>query len=65
MSSLFTADFPPYTIFPLREGKYYIAGGGGTSKTGVPNALVSWNNLLTVLINARLQVLNSCICIHG
>lgn len=41
MSSLFTADFPPYTIFPLREGEFYIAGGGGTAKTGVPNALVS------------------------
>ena len=40
MSSLFTADFPPYTIFPLREGEFYIAGGGGTAKTGVPNALV-------------------------
>ena len=41
MASLFTADFPPYTIFPLRTGEFYIAGGGGTAKTGVPNALVS------------------------
>ena len=41
MSSLFTADFPPYTVFPLREGEFYIAGGGGIAKTGVPNALVS------------------------
>ena len=54
MSSLFTSDFPPYTIFPLREGEYYIAGGGGTSKTGVPNALVSELQLPQVLNNARL-----------
>jgi len=37
---LFTCDFPVYSISPLREGEFYLAGGGGRAKTGVPNALV-------------------------
>ena len=53
MSSLFTADFPPYTIFALREGEFYIAGGGGIAKTGVPNALVSEISVKQLLLRYR------------
>lgn len=38
---LFLSGFPLYTIGTLGGGEFYVAGGGGQAKTGVPNALVS------------------------
>ncbi len=38
---LFTCDFPVYTVHSLSDGEFYVAGGGGEARTGVPNALVS------------------------
>lgn len=34
-------DFPPYVIKCMNDTHFLVAGGGGESKTGVPNALVS------------------------
>lgn len=34
-------EFPIYTIRALDENHFLVAGGGGSSKTGVPNAFVS------------------------
>ena len=40
---LFSSSFPIYTIATLGNGgEFYIAGGGGQAKTGVPNAIVSF-----------------------
>ena len=38
---LFYCDFPLYTIAALASGEFYVAGGGGKERTGVPNGLVS------------------------
>lgn len=40
---LFSCDYPIYSVGRLRErdGEFYVAGGGGKAKTGVPNGLVS------------------------
>ena len=38
---LFMSSFPLYTIANLEENEFYVAGGGGQAKTGVPNAIVS------------------------
>lgn len=38
---LFCSNFPLYTIATLGSGEFYVAGGGGEQKTGVPNGLVS------------------------
>ena len=38
---LFVSDFPLYSILPLGKGEFCVTGGGGKSKTGVPNAIVS------------------------
>ena len=38
---LFMCSFPLYTIAALGGGDFYVAGGGGQAKTGVPNAIVS------------------------
>lgn len=38
---LFGCNFPLYTIGTLGGGDFYVAGGGGQAKTGVPNAIVS------------------------
>ena len=32
-------DFPPYAIKVISERHFMIAGGGGSSKTGVPNCV--------------------------
>lgn len=37
---LFSCDFPVYTVHCLSECEFYVAGGGGEARTGVPNALV-------------------------
>lgn len=38
---LFSCEYPIYTAGLLRDAEFYVAGGGGQAKTGVPNALVS------------------------
>ncbi len=43
---LFSCDFPVYTVHSLAEGEFYIAGGGGEARTGVPNTLVSTSMLM-------------------
>lgn len=40
---LFLCGFPLYTIASLANGQFYVAGGGGQAKTGVPNGIVSAN----------------------
>eukprot|EP00050_Salpingoeca_kvevrii_P015326 m.45720 g.45720 ORF g.45720 m.45720 type:complete len:394 (+) comp6260_c0_seq1:25-1206(+) len=37
--SLFTTDYPIYAIEVTPENRIVVAGGGGTAKTGVPNAI--------------------------
>ena len=39
--TLFATDFPIYTITPFGKRRVVVTGGGGSAKTGVPNALVS------------------------
>ncbi len=34
------SDFPLYCVLPLGKGEFCVTGGGGNSKTGVPNAIV-------------------------
>lgn len=39
------SDFPLYCVIPFGKGEFCVTGGGGKSKTGVPNAIVgvlSW-----------------------
>ena len=36
-----TTNFPIYAVNVLSENHFMIAGGGGASKTGIPNAFVS------------------------
>ena len=38
--TLHTTNFPLYTVNVLDEDHFVVAGGGGSAKTGVPNALV-------------------------
>lgn len=38
---LLLCSFPLYTIAALDRNEFYVAGGGGQAKTGVPNAIVS------------------------
>lgn len=38
--TLFDTDFPIYTITPFGKCRVVVTGGGGSAKTGVPNALV-------------------------
>ena len=39
---VFSCEFPIYCARPGgQEGELVVAGGGGQSKTGVPNAIVS------------------------
>ena len=40
-TELFSTDYPIFSIRVIEGSKFYVAGGGGTAKTGVPNALVS------------------------
>ena len=35
-----TTNFPIYAINILSEDHFVVAGGGGASKTGIPNAFV-------------------------
>ena len=39
--TLVQTDFPLYTVRALGDRHFIIAGGGGQSKTGVENAIVS------------------------
>ena len=34
-------DFPLYTVRVLGDRHFFVAGGGGQAKTGIPNAIVS------------------------
>ena len=54
--TLFATDFPIYTISPFDKRRVVVTGGGGSAKTGVPNALVSmlYSNLLVRMYNCRL-----------
>ena len=36
-----TTNFPIYAVNVLSENHFMVAGGGGASKTGIPNAFVS------------------------
>ncbi len=36
-----TTNFPLYTVNTIGDDHFLVAGGGGASKTGVPNAIVS------------------------
>ena len=36
-------NFPIYAVNVLDENHFVVAGGGGASKTGIPNAFVSIN----------------------
>ena len=47
---LFLCSFPLYTIAALGNNDFYVAGGGGQAKTGVPNAIVSFLLLLLLLM---------------
>ncbi len=38
---LFVSDFPLYCALAFGKGEFCVTGGGGKSKTGVPNAIVS------------------------
>ncbi len=40
--TLHTTNFPLYTVNVLDKDHFVVAGGGGSAKTGVPNALVWW-----------------------
>ena len=46
--TLFDSDFPIYTINPFGKCRVIVTGGGGSAKTGVPNALVSVYSKLLV-----------------
>ena len=39
-----TTNFPIYAVNVLDENHFVVAGGGGASKTGIPNAFVSGNS---------------------
>lgn len=41
VQNLFSTDFPIYAIEITPAGHALVAGGGGSAKTGVPNAIVS------------------------
>lgn len=38
---MITTNYPLYSVVSLGNGQIAITGGGGASKTGVPNAVVS------------------------
>ena len=42
-ATLFSSDCPIYAVGRLAgsDAEFYVAGGGGQARTGVPNALVS------------------------
>ena len=40
MAELFSTDYPLYSVGTLKNGTFFVAGGGGKSKTGIPNTLV-------------------------
>ena len=41
-TTLLNTNFPLYTVDILDKDHFVIAGGGGSAKTGVPNALVGF-----------------------
>ena len=50
-------NFPLYTVDVLDKDHFVIAGGGGSAKTGVPNALVSLD-IICKYINILLLCVN-------
>ncbi|XP_029649749.1 prolactin regulatory element-binding protein [Octopus sinensis] len=68
-------EFPIYTIRALDENHFLVAGGGGSSKTGVPNAFeiyaVKWDegniksSSLSYHDTGSQAVMNSAICSDG
>lgn len=44
-----TTNFPIYAVNFLSEDVFVVGGGGGASKTGIPNAFVSFSSLFTSL----------------
>ena len=40
MAELFSTDYPLYSVGTLKNGTFFVAGGGGKAKTGIPNTLV-------------------------
>lgn len=41
VKTLFTTEFPIFALAVPGNGLVVVAGGGGASKTGVPNSIVS------------------------
>ena len=59
MAALLSTDFPIYSIGCISEDVFYVAGGGGKAKTGIPNAIVSHVtnvNLLSAFNSVRNNV---------
>lgn len=48
---LVSTGYPLFTATCLKEGEIVIGGGGGASKTGVPNGLVSVLSHFLLLFN--------------
>jgi len=57
--TLFDTDFPIYTINPFGKCRVIVAGGGGSAKTGIPNALVSMYSKLLVQSSVKRQLATS------
>lgn len=51
VSTLHNTNFPLYTVSVLDKDHFVVAGGGGSAKTGVPNALVRCHFLIWLLDN--------------
>eukprot|EP00118_Oscarella_pearsei_P024754 m.306722 g.306722 ORF g.306722 m.306722 type:complete len:389 (+) comp41532_c0_seq1:18-1184(+) len=56
-SPVFAVDYPLYAIVSLKEGRVLVAGGGGSSKTGVPNRVEIYE-----LTGRNGQIKKSCVC---
>eukprot|EP00117_Sycon_ciliatum_P024682 scpid57620/ scgid20652/ Prolactin regulatory element-binding protein; Mammalian guanine nucleotide exchange factor mSec12 len=68
---MISTDYPLYSVVSLGNGRIAIAGGGGSSKTGVPNRLevhhlsvknsAVENELVCQLDTGRSAVMNCCV----
>ena len=62
---LFCSDYPIYSLGLLGDGgaEFYVTGGGGKSKTGIPNSLVrpSFTKVYPVLTFCASLYLDICI----
>ena len=56
--TLHTTNFPLYTVNVLDKDHFVVAGGGGSAKTGVPNALV-WLCTFVILELCIFQILSA------